>query len=353
MLPCGHVFCLGCVSDLEGHADLGGCAKCPVCRRLLPSVEDLPVCHLLASLVEAKHPRDYTRRREEFRREPPESDVMPIFVLDSVLPLQQFHMHIYEPRYKLMLQRAMQSGGKPRFGMVGRYVGTRTLLPRGTELEVTECRRVRGNYSIRAVGRRVFLRGETWPLDGYLCSKVTWEDGAGEEEAAAAAARRSSSGEPRPPSDAELTAQIEAWEKLLVSQRWAHRSDLVELRSSLGKLPAGAGPKAYWLGALVNPMPPLGVCREVRPALLSAETDAERLLVATGALAESLAELQSYESSKMPVVLQRLRVSGLARRGYGPLCMAVLLCYAAAYVFRWLFPGDAELSSDAAFAAAT
>ena len=62
-------------------------------------------------------------------------------------------------------------------------------------------------------------------------------------------------------------------------------------------MPEGYRARAFWVGALLNPVPPLGVCFEVRPALLGCTNDYDRVNLAYVALHHSIDHL----SGKGPV----------------------------------------------------
>ena len=50
---------------------------------------------------------------------------------------------------------------------------------------------------------------------------------------------------------------------------------------------------AFWTAALVNPLPALGVCSEIRPAVLEASSTSARLEIVQSALVDSIAWLRS------------------------------------------------------------
>ena len=51
--------------------------------------------------------------------------------------------------------------------------------------------------------------------------------------------------------------------------------------------------RAFWAAALANPVPALGVCREVRPTLLQADDTALRVEAVRAALAESIEKMRA------------------------------------------------------------
>ena len=65
----------------------------------------------------------------------------------------------------------------------------------------------------------------------------------------------------------------------------------------LGEIPPDHEPseRAFWVGALINPLPGLGVSMEIRPQLLMARTAEERVGTA---LAGILASIQHMDGTK-------------------------------------------------------
>ena len=96
-----------------------------------------------------------THAREE------EDILLETMVLCPVLPRQRLHLHIYEPRYRLMTQRCLE--GSRRFGMLARNRGGRTPLEYGTEVEIVECEPLPG---------KVLFDIFVWNFD--LCHMLNW-----------------------------------------------------------------------------------------------------------------------------------------------------------------------------------
>lgn len=63
-----------------------------------------------------------------------------------------------------------------------------------------------------------------------------------------------------------------------------------QLLADLGEIPSVDEPSelAFWVGALVNPLPGMGVAMEIRPMLLMAKTSEERVNVALKGIFESI-----------------------------------------------------------------
>jgi Lon protease-like protein len=123
--PCGHTFCRRCLARALDHSDD---PRCPTCRSvvLVSSAAKTPVNVTLRALVSQLFPE-----RARARREAEEAELLagsaetngdalegniPLFVMSDVMPFDRFGLNIFEPRYRLLIRRAMESGSR-RFGM--------------------------------------------------------------------------------------------------------------------------------------------------------------------------------------------------------------------------------------------
>ncbi|BCR96182.1 putative ATP-dependent protease (CrgA) [Aspergillus luchuensis] len=118
---CGHTFCRGCVAMVLNHSDL-----CPLCRRKLnmaSTVRAEPVNRRISDLVEALFPEQVVSRREGSSNEDGVAATgdgertIPLFVSSLSFPTMPTFLHIFEPRYRTMIHRVMQTRDK-KFGMV-------------------------------------------------------------------------------------------------------------------------------------------------------------------------------------------------------------------------------------------
>ncbi|OAE28627.1 hypothetical protein AXG93_1335s1190 [Marchantia polymorpha subsp. ruderalis] len=131
--PCGHSFCRGCLLQAMDHGN-----KCPMCRTVLfVSPKTYPVSVTLNNLIQRNFPEEYKERKDEMDEVlQPGKEILPLFVMDVVLPCERMSLNIFEPRYRLMVRRVME--GNHRMGMVG--VEERGVLADiGCEVEICEC----------------------------------------------------------------------------------------------------------------------------------------------------------------------------------------------------------------------
>lgn len=211
---------------------------------------------------------------------------LPIFVLDPTLPGQHLYLNIFEPRYIIMIRRALE-GGSRHFGM-SEALGA----SRGVEVQIVNAaEQWDGRFHVEIVGRRPFqIISSSYAPEGFLEADVEYFDfEAGDEEDAAAAQAA-----------ADLPALVDTWEMTVRSGGWQRQHNhLAKVREHLGPMPpiSQPGTLAAWVVAFVNPIPPLGVAPEMRPALLEAQGPLARVTVARTCLNASLAHLESIERS--------------------------------------------------------
>mmetsp|Transcript_10173 Transcript_10173/g.11679 ORF Transcript_10173/g.11679 Transcript_10173/m.11679 type:complete len:399 (+) Transcript_10173:230-1426(+) len=302
---CGHSFCIECLTR-----SLRFRAKCPICRSVLhASFNRLAVSTDFSRLLEANFPKEYSLRRKDeeeklsANRISPEANVaasngeeenavLGTMVLCPVLPRQRLHLHIYEPRYRLLTQRCLE--GSRRFGMLARSGRGRSPASYGTEVEIVECEPLPGGrYYMEVVGRRVFRVVDSWSTDEYLRCRVEWidlDEGEGPHEANGFNTR---------PIDPERTlamshnleSLVEIWQGLVYERGYERNPDqLRRLYRDLGPMPpyTAPGDRAMWVAALINPLPALGVAPEIRPSMLQATNVLERVEIATEGIRSSL-----------------------------------------------------------------
>eukprot|EP00246_Nothoceros_aenigmaticus_P014664 TRINITY_DN573_c0_g1_i4.p1 TRINITY_DN573_c0_g1~~TRINITY_DN573_c0_g1_i4.p1 ORF type:complete len:221 (-),score=35.66 TRINITY_DN573_c0_g1_i4:414-1076(-) len=100
-------------------------------------------------------------------------EILPLFVMDVVLPCEKMPLNIFEPRYRLMVRRVME--GNHRMGMVGMDHVTGTLADIACEVEICECEpKPDGRFYLEVEGKRRCRITRTWDQDGYRVGQVQW-----------------------------------------------------------------------------------------------------------------------------------------------------------------------------------
>lgn len=178
--PCGHTFCRKCLKRILDHSSI-----CPVCRRRLPlsaSLDNQPSDKYLCQFMISLYPEEVTGRREaeesEERSIPAGFDTA-LFVVAATFPGMPLLLHVFEPRYRLMIRRALQSNGQ--FGVVPHnehgipqgHLGRTPFLQHGVMVHIEDYHVLPDGRSFlycRGVSRfRILGHGM---LDGYMVGRV-------------------------------------------------------------------------------------------------------------------------------------------------------------------------------------
>ncbi|CAL0319881.1 unnamed protein product [Lupinus luteus] len=168
--PCGHSFCRSCLFQAM---DCGN--RCPLCRTVLFfSPRTCSISVTLKNIIEKNFPEEYAERKQEHDSLINSGvDLLPLFVMDVVIPCQKFPLNIFEPRYRLMIRRVME--GNHRMGMVIIESSTGSLAEYACEVEITECEPLPdGRFYIEIESRRRFRIVRSWDQDGYRVAEVEW-----------------------------------------------------------------------------------------------------------------------------------------------------------------------------------
>lgn len=203
---CGHTLCRKCLHRVLDHSNL-----CPVCRRMLAirpgiSAEQAPSNSLLTEILTGLFSEALAVRVEASRTEEVngmgELDT-PLFICTLSFPSTPTFLHIFEPRYRLMIRRAMESGDR-KFGMLLHNptlelqgeLGAVPFYQYGTLLHIVSMQLMPdGRSLIETVGISRFKVIRHGSLDGYTVGKVERVDDVSlaAEEAIEAAETSSSS----------------------------------------------------------------------------------------------------------------------------------------------------------------
>lgn len=110
---CGHTFCRSCILRSQDHTN-----KCPICRAVIHITAEQPVNVLIQTILLKNFPEEYKARKMEVQEQiQSHADNMPLFIIELVLfPTMSLPLHVFEPRYRLMLRRCLEGGR--RFGVV-------------------------------------------------------------------------------------------------------------------------------------------------------------------------------------------------------------------------------------------
>lgn len=116
--PCGHTFCLKCLERCLDHN-----SNCPLCKENLSEYLANRGYHktLLMEEVLQRYLGDELAERKKIHEEEMTelsnlNQEVPIFVCTMAFPTIPCPLHVFEPRYRLMIRRSMETGTK-QFGM--------------------------------------------------------------------------------------------------------------------------------------------------------------------------------------------------------------------------------------------
>ena len=178
--PCGHTFCSKCLARSLDHSD-----KCPLCRADFPSFDFFqhqPNNLTTQSIIAAAFPALAAERKASIKAEERANSMdTPIFVCTLAWPNLPTYIHIFEPRYRLMMRRVMD--GDRQFGMVLPSRNDGGLSEYGTMLQVQSCNMIEDGRSIvETVGTYRFRVLEKGTYDGYTVGRIERVDDISQEQ---------------------------------------------------------------------------------------------------------------------------------------------------------------------------
>ena len=229
--------------------------------------------------------------------------ISPLVVLDSMLPRQVIRILVENP-ILIELVRTRIKKETPTFGMLGMELldnGEKVDLTSGVEVEIIEKPIFvdGGVLLVLKAGRRFVIKGEidtvkegwTEARVKYLISKEQEEKEAQDEDEMSVARAIMKAKELTSPTTimGDNNSLVDVWVKL-AKEHEREPGQIDELLEDLGDIPSEDEPseRAFWVGALINPLPSIGVAMEVRPALLAAPTAEERVEIAFSGILESI-----------------------------------------------------------------
>ena len=86
----------------------------------------------------------------------------------------------------------------------------------------------------------------------------------------------------------DIPKLVHQWTAALLENNVATPAIMHALMGELGKLPSSFDGRAMWVASMLNPVFPLRMCVEIRPAMLACRNDHDRLILATTALHSSM-----------------------------------------------------------------
>lgn len=193
--PCGHTFCRRCLDRSLDHSPV-----CPLCKsttlKTYLAERREAINEFLEECMRKLIPEEFTERERTVAAElmelaglsslPTEPSrqfcgnfeeangcsEIPIFVCTISFPNVRCPLHIFEPRYRLMIRRTMEIGTR-QFGMTCKITHKEPYSEFGTMLEIRDIHVLRdGRSVIDTRGRRRFRVLERRVRDGYNVASV-------------------------------------------------------------------------------------------------------------------------------------------------------------------------------------
>ncbi|CAA7259772.1 unnamed protein product [Cyclocybe aegerita] len=279
--PCQHTYCAKCLQRSLDHS-----TTCPICRQDLPSYffQDQPVNRTILAIILKAYSLLYQERGAAIEEEERHARLnTPIFVSHLTFPGMPTFLHFFEPRYRLMLRRCLETSN-PRFGMIMTSKAGSPNTDYGTILEIRSVQMLPdGRSMVETWGSTRFRILERGSLDGYMVGRIESIydypddisetlvlDDADEESPApnlsprqdqpllrrltsslSASSSSSSSTRPRQPTNAELISTCRSFLDRL--QRGAAPWVVQRLSTTYGAMPSDPALFSFWV-ALVLPI---------------------------------------------------------------------------------------------------
>ena len=264
-------------------------------------------------------------------------------ILDTMLPRQVLQIQIQHPTLKSLMRHRVNME-TPTLGMLGMArlsSGGMVSLKTGVEVEIVQMDKAEVSSTMSATssgggdggeepwdislraGRRFIIEGDVEKTEeGWTMAAVSFLDSSSEEENEVKQFSKPSTAEQNSSDRSSTTTTgdrlslaraisncrqftepnmnmkdnaslVDRWIEL-AKQNERHPGQIDTLLKQLGTIPPEHEPseRALWVGALINPLPSMGVAIEIRPALLVSKRAEERVQVALDGIFKSIRHME-------------------------------------------------------------
>jgi len=245
---------------------------------------------------------DMTSLQNRINEMKEDDTILPLVLLDCMLPRQVLTLpsENVDPILLELVKKLIIDKEKPYLGMVGLArlrTGQAVHMKYGVEVEIT----LDDNTDVMTfkAGRRIRIEEINNSQQGeWTEAKVQFLVSEEEEDAEVttpdndylSVARAVRKGR-------ELNELVPRWIDLAKQNERQANQITTLLKDLEGPIPPCEEPseRAFWVGALINPLPGMGVALEIRPSLLSAKTSEERIDIAVEGIKGSIGHMDGTQ----------------------------------------------------------
>mmetsp|Transcript_39480 Transcript_39480/g.58004 ORF Transcript_39480/g.58004 Transcript_39480/m.58004 type:complete len:339 (+) Transcript_39480:52-1068(+) len=222
---------------------------------------------------------------------------IPIMILDAMLPKQRLEFHSDDPRFRKLIEYTL-CNANGTLGMIGLNPQSGRPLNNGVIVSLTPDN-VKEEYtadresnviSISVQGLERFeVQGSPWQDETKSFYTADIELLQDRVETLTLEERKDAQ-----ILNAFMPNLVERWLDWVVNKEKMASMDA--LMADIGPMPNNIGDRAFWVAALINPIPSLGVCLEIRPVMLSCTNDLDRIKLATASIQASIDHISGKKS---------------------------------------------------------
>lgn len=240
-------------------------------------------------------------------------------ILDSMLPNQCLQFRSADPKFCKLINHVTDgesgdddygtSGSLGELGMIGFNPHTGRPLNLGVtasiscdSIESTDKNDGNEMMTVTIRGKKCFeIQGQPWLDDTksfYMADVEIIEDREDEEKMSAEQIRDMKT------MSKQIPDLVQEWISLVIGTGKSDEDGMAHRMGDIGSMPevddnddSSLRQRALWTAALINPLPALGVCLEIRPAMLAFRNDYERIKLASEAIRSSIDHMSGDRKS--------------------------------------------------------